>query len=501
MAVFAQTEPVDGNAVVLSTSGRTTCGYVQLWENGPKWATFNVGATITSYSRLVNGADATSFYNNKDKATTYNTANVGGLYPLECPNQNGRVTTWVTRTMGNPQDVATGAWGSKWKSPSYEQLRCLYDDEYTQRTWCDGVTTQYVPGCTLKGYKVSGLGSYADKHIFLPATGYFDTYAGSVYNASVKAQYWSYNLRSSDNAYCLVFDSLTSSMSYYPVVGGRAVRAVLVENNVVTEPQYVVDGSADVLATSGRTTCDYVQLWNNGPMWATFNVGATISDYTNLQVGADPTPLTSQVDAPYYNTANVGGLYPWRNPNANARYTTWNGVQTNVADVATTNWGSNWKTPSKSDLTSLMSSSYTVWIWCDGVNSQYVPGCTLSGYKVCGKGAFADRSIFLPETGYFQYSEERIYLSGRGSYWSSNAGSTYGYSVAYELSFSLYGSIDVKTDFDKNGIAVRAILDPTAIPSSLETTVSEKSAQKVIENNQLVIICDGIRYNAFGMRL
>ena len=46
-----------GYASVEPNLGRSSCKWVQLWENGPRWAEFNVGATIESYSELVSGKD------------------------------------------------------------------------------------------------------------------------------------------------------------------------------------------------------------------------------------------------------------------------------------------------------------------------------------------------------------------------------------------------------------------------------------------------------------
>ena len=56
-------------------------------------------------------------------------------------------------------------------------------------------------------------------------------------------------------------------------------------------------GTADVSGTdAGRSSCGWVQLWENGPKFAEFNVGATITDYTS---------------ATDYTTANIGGYYGW----------------------------------------------------------------------------------------------------------------------------------------------------------------------------------------------
>ncbi len=222
-----------GTATVLSSSGRTSCEWVQLWAGGPKWATFNVGATITNYANLTVGADATSFYNYTDQAPYYNTANVGGLYAWNNPNLNARKTTWDKKVSTGIRDVATDQWGSNWKTPTKEQLDTLCDkySSYgkTTWTWCDGSTTQYVKGCTLKGYKVSGVGDYAQYSIFLPAAGYFYYYYGTVTNASDYGYYWSSPGYISNYAYRLYFYSDDRDLYSYYRYYGQSVRAVLAQ--------------------------------------------------------------------------------------------------------------------------------------------------------------------------------------------------------------------------------------------------------------------------------
>lgn len=223
--------PIDGSATVSSMAGRTSCEYVQLWEAGPKWATFNVGATITDYANLQVGADATSYDNYQDQAPYYNTANCGGLYAWNQPNKNGRKTTWTSRVSTGVADVATTLWGSNWKTPTREQLDTLQDSRYgkTTWTWCDGSSTQYVAGCTLKGYKVSGVGAYANKCIFLPAAGDFNCRYGTVGSASNCGSYWSSTMNDSLDAYSLYFYSSGRIMSSVSRNYGYSVRAVLVE--------------------------------------------------------------------------------------------------------------------------------------------------------------------------------------------------------------------------------------------------------------------------------
>lgn len=246
----------DGSAPVLSAAGRTSCEYVQLWENGPKWATFNVGATITDYANLTIGADATPYLFDADQAPYYSTANVGGLYAWNNPNLNGRQTTWTSSVATGIADVATTLWGSNWETPSYMELDTLQNSRYgkTTWTWCDGTTTQYVAGCTLKGYKVSGVDAYADKSIFLPATGFFDCNFGMLRYVSSDGYYWSNTMFDLELAFYLGFDSWFRDLyNYGNRKFGRTVRAVLVEDELTTSVDNVSqEAPAEKLLYGGR---------------------------------------------------------------------------------------------------------------------------------------------------------------------------------------------------------------------------------------------------------
>lgn len=219
-------------APVNSSAGRTSCEYVQLWKNGPKWATFNVGATITDYSKLKIGADKT--YADEATAPYYNTANVGGLYPTwKNPEYNGRMVSWTKNSVSSgSSDVATAIWGTYWCTPTHLQLDTLVSPKYgkTFCTWCDGVTTQYVPGCTLKGYKISGLGQFSDKSIFLPAAGLYTCTHNWIAGASKYGYYWTRTEYDMYGATYLTIRSEDRDFSYYsPEMSGYSTRAVLAE--------------------------------------------------------------------------------------------------------------------------------------------------------------------------------------------------------------------------------------------------------------------------------
>ena len=256
-----------GSAAVNSTAGRTSCRWVQLWENGPKWAEFNVGATITSYEyeSLSKTADSGSTWEDGENPTDetkqlYCTANVGGLYAWGTPATNARTNPWpyVQEHISPGDDVATSLWGDNWQTPDRVHINNLVnrsdshydlneedsrhykydfdeltgDDILTVWTWCDGSTTQYVPGCTLKGYKISGKSGtvYQNNCIFLPAAGFYicESYMLGNYQTGISIHYWSSTVYGSGGmAYDIVYNN--NHMGFDEYKRGLSVRAVLKE--------------------------------------------------------------------------------------------------------------------------------------------------------------------------------------------------------------------------------------------------------------------------------
>ena len=77
-------------------------------------------------------------------------------------------------------------------------------------------------------------------------------------------------------------------------------------------------------------------------------------------------------------------------------------------DAATAHLGAPWRMPTSEEIQALVDNCTTTWITTNGV----------SGRLVTGKGAYADRSIFLPAPGYGSDSTFGN-PNSRGYYWSS----------------------------------------------------------------------------------
>ena len=197
-----------------------------------------------------------------------------------------------------------------------------------------------------------------------------------------------------------------------------------------------------------RTNCDWVQLWEGGPKFAAFNVGATITSYTS---------------ATTTDTNIVGGLYTWggtqdaRTSYTDDHCTATDTTLTSASDTATRLWGANWRMPTKADLEALTSTTNCTWIWCSGeTGSQYETGCALAGYKVSGIGDYENDSIFLPAAGDYSANTDIENVNSKGYYWSTMPKKSDNNEGANYLSFES-NKKEITGNWIKYGYSVRAV--------------------------------------------
>lgn len=145
--------------------------------------------------------------------------------------------------------------------------------------------------------------------------------------------------------------------------------------------------SVDFNTITTATGREAVQLWAEGPYWATFNVGVTDG-----------------------KAESYGGYYAWGgSTNMNiSDYNTGTSVLSGSYDTAAKLWGSNWRMPT---LNELQNAEGGLLKECD---------CTIynKGLKCTGQDAYSANSVFLPATGI--YSAGTVSFGGMfGGYWSS----------------------------------------------------------------------------------
>ena len=180
---------------------------VQLWENGPYWATCNVGATkpeeygyyfwwgdTVGYKRnasnngWVSVKDGTSFSFVSGNCPTYGKNN----FQLQSEGYIDAAGNLVAS-----HDAATVHLGAPWRMPTDAEFSALINNCDTEWTSRNGVS----------GRLVKGRGSYASKSIFLPAAGLGD--ASGLGGLGSTGNYWSSSPYSvnSDRAWPLRFNS------------------------------------------------------------------------------------------------------------------------------------------------------------------------------------------------------------------------------------------------------------------------------------------------------
>jgi len=195
---------------------------------------------------------------------------------------------------------------------------------------------------------------------------------------------------------------------------------------------YTVRPTSGSAGITGGATQEWVQLWADGPKWAKFNVGSTITSYADV--------------TDYTNPDVVGGYYSFR-----GRYDSVADAN-GTADTATNIWGSNWATPSSAQEQSLLDNCD--WTWCDGTTVQFESGCTLAGWKVTGRDSgYTGNSIFLPLSGIRdQNNRARETVGTRGCYWSITSGGSGAYFI--NLTSSEHSVVSAN---QPHGLSVRAI--------------------------------------------
>ena len=161
---------------------------------------------------------------------------------------------------------------------------------------------------------------------------------------------------------------------------------------------------------------DAVQLWENGPYWATCNVGASKpEDYGYYFAWGETSPKKkhSRTTLKYRTSGNSYFFDDKFSKYVTSR--TYGPVDNKTIlepmdDAAHVNWGGSWRMPTDAEWTELEKNCTWTWTTQNGVN----------GYKVTSlKSGYTDKSIFLPAAGFRNYGD--LYDAGSGGrYWSSS---------------------------------------------------------------------------------
>lgn len=207
--------PTKGTA---TRTGNISVNWVQLWENGPKFAEYNVGAE-------------------NNRAEDY-----GGYYTWGGSYKNGKDVEWTadqntgTSKLSGDTDTATKLWGSNWRMPTNDELGTV--DEFEMNFTggllyeCTCTWVKNYNGTGVNGLLCTGKGDYSSNSIFLPGAGFLEYSVGVITGYGVTGQcvYWT-SIPGNGGAYSMSFYE-----ENYATVSrdgcryqGYSVRAVLVE--------------------------------------------------------------------------------------------------------------------------------------------------------------------------------------------------------------------------------------------------------------------------------
>ena len=206
---------------------------VQLWKDGPYWATTNIGAEkpedfgyyfwwgdTVGYKYVEDEWVAVDGTSTNFSFEAHNTPTFGDDKDFSNLKDGG----WITDdlVLAPEHDAAHVHWGGGWRMPTEEELKNLLDKCRWTRKKVNGV----------QGYVVRGKGDYAAASIFLPCAGVGD--GTSLTNAGSLGDYWSsvptsdyYGNNASWYLYFNSSDHYTSNDGrYYCRDLGRSVRPV-----------------------------------------------------------------------------------------------------------------------------------------------------------------------------------------------------------------------------------------------------------------------------------
>ena len=191
-------------------TGGIEVNWVQLWEGGPRFAEYNVGAENNK------AEDFGGYYN-------------WGMSVVQTKENAEYYQSGSFALMGN-DDTASNLWGSNWRLPTKEELEALLNEENCTCTWIENYEGKVVNGLLCKGK-----GDYEGNSVFLPAAG--DCTNGVTAQEGFCGFYWS-STPNGSYAYILCISSYGQLVQDYKRHYGYSVRAVLNEAYAIDEVEH-----------------------------------------------------------------------------------------------------------------------------------------------------------------------------------------------------------------------------------------------------------------------
>ena len=200
--------------------------------------------------------------------------------------------------------------------------------------------------------------------------------------------------------------------------------------------------------------------------WASYNIGAASPEgYGNLYGWADPTGAL---------TTEVLDDYPSANPPASICGTEY--------DIATVNWGNDWRMPTQSEFEELVSECDWEWTEMGGIH----------GMKVTGQNG---NSIFLPAAASRTGEEVSNQVGQRGCYWSGTLWANNANFASYLYFYSNAENVQpARSNRRYIGMSVRAVENKGHIETSNHAMKEKDDFSISVQGRTMVI--DGIEANS-----
>ncbi len=255
-----------------------------------------------------------------------------------------------------------------------------------------------------------------------------------------------------------------------------------------------IDVDRDTVTSTTHEGHAYVDLGlPSGTLWATNNVGAANPEEYGDYFAWGEIATKEFYDFSTYKHVVDGDISKHTKYCSDPAYgTVDNKTQLDLEDdVAHVLWGGDWRMPTKKEFDELC--QQCTWTWKESVGT-----IGMSGFDVVSKTN--GNSIFLPACGWITDSSLKISLPNElGCYWSSSRNADYP-TVAWYLMFASDGQ-GTGVDGRCQGQSVRPVFSQNNTAVENVQQDNSDTIRKVIENGQVVIVRDGVRYNVLGARI
>jgi hypothetical protein len=474
----------------VSSSGEH--GYVDLGlPSGTLWATCNVGANAPEEY-----GDYFAWGETQPKDTynwnTYQYCN-GSSSTLtkycydSAYGYNGFIDNLTT--LLPEDDAATVNWGDDWRMPTMEEWQELFDN-----------TT--ITGATQNGEHGRLFTASNGNSLFLPSAGHYDwnglydvnngiyqssslggysnaawviKFEGNSCNMYSRLRYYGFSVRavrSTSQNMSFVINAMASPTEGGSVSGGGTYQegsdcmltatanegytfSNWTENGEVVSTDatysFTVDGNRNLVANfavSSSGEHSYVDLGlPSGTLWATCNVGAeTPEEYGDYFAWGETQPKDNYQWSTYqYCNGSSSTLTKYCSNSSFGYYGFTDNLTTLLPedDAASTNWGGDWRMPTKEEWQELQNNTTSTWTIQNGVYGRLFT-------------ANNGNSLFLPAAGY--YGDNILRGDGIwGYYWSNTLNTNYSHPDEARLFYFLSSSSNSNSNYRSFGCSVRPV--------------------------------------------